>query len=154
MEEKLMAIKVAAVATVTALAAFVGWKGILALVWVGLMVLDYASGSWAACKEGAWSSKTAREGLFHKGGMILVVLVALFADVGLGTVAEYMNFGFVWPGLVLPLCLAWYIITEAGSILENAVKMGAKVPAWLVKLMKVSIQAVEDLGNQQKPKEP
>ena len=30
-----------------------------------------------------------------------------------------------WPGMILPLVLAWYIITELGSILENAIKLGA-----------------------------
>ena len=36
-----------------------------------------------------------------------------------------------WPGLILPLMLAWYILTELGSILENAIKLGANPPAWL-----------------------
>ncbi len=148
MEEKLMAIKAAATAMITALAAFLGWKGVLVLVWVGLMLLDYASGSWAACREGSWSSKAARDGLFHKGGMILVVLVALLADVGLGTVSVYLELGFTWPSILLPLCLTWYIITEVGSILENATKMGAKVPVWLTKLMAVSMKAIEELGEE------
>ena len=35
-----------------------------------------------------------------------------------------------------------HIITEFGSILENAVKMGAPVPDWLIKMMKVSLAAI------------
>ena len=38
-------------------------------------------------------------------------------------------------GLVLPVVLVWYIFTELGSIAENAAKMGAPVPAWLVRLL-------------------
>ena len=53
----------------------------------------------------------------------------------------------VWPGLVLPLVLAWYIITELGSILENAVKMGAPVPEWLIKLLKAGKKAVDGFGD-------
>lgn len=35
---------------------------------------------------------------------------------------------------------------EAGSILENALKMGAPVPEWLVKLLKASLQMVDGAG--------
>ena len=48
--------------------------------------------------------------------------------------------------IVMPLVLAWYIVTELGSILENAVKMGASVPDWLVKLLKISVQAIDKVG--------
>ena len=51
-----------------------------------------------------------------------------------------------WPGVILPLVLAWYIITELGSILENAVKMGAAVPGWLVKLLEAGAKAMENAG--------
>lgn len=45
------------------------------------------------------------------------------------------------------MVLAWYIITELGSILENAVKMGGNVPSWLVKLLKASANIVEAAGD-------
>ncbi len=43
-------------------------------------------------------------------------------------IAAYIPIGIQWPGIIMPLVLAWYIITELGSILENAVKMGGKGP--------------------------
>ncbi len=55
---------------------------------------------------------------------------------------------FAAVNLIMPLVLAWYIITELGSILENAVKMGAKVPQWLIKLLKASANIVEAAGEQ------
>lgn len=146
MNEKLTAAKSALVAVLTAVGAFLGWKGIMLAVWVGVMGLDYLSGTLAACREGQWSSEAARQGLWHKGGMILVVTVAAIADAVTVLLAEHVPLGIVWPGLVLPLVLAWYIITELGSILENAVKMGAKVPDWLVKLMKAGLRAAEAAG--------
>ena len=48
--------------------------------WVLLMLADWLIGSAAAAKEGRWSSAKMREGAWHKGGMILVVCIALVAD--------------------------------------------------------------------------
>ena len=146
MEDNLMTFKTAITAFFTALGAFLGWQGIMAVVWVCAMALDYITGTAAACYAGEWSSKTAREGLWHKGGMIVVVIVAAIADGIMAVICSNIPIGIDWPVLILPLALAWYIITELGSILENAVKMGSPVPEWLVKLMKASLTLVEDAG--------
>lgn len=147
MEHKLIAGKAAMSAAITTISAFLGWKGILAVVWVLAMALDYISGSAAACKAREWSSSAARQGLWHKGGMILVVMVSGIADMIMAVVMENMSIGLHWPGVVLPLVLTWYIITELGSILENAVKLGATVPEWLVKLLKISLSTVTSAGD-------
>ena len=146
MNENLVTIKTAIVAGCTALGAFLGWKGVMLIAWVAVMALDYLTGTLAACKTGDWSSTTAREGLWHKGGMIAVVIVSALADWIMVIVAAYIPIGIQWPGIIMPLVLAWYIITELGSILENAVKMGAKVPPWLIKLLKSSANIVEAAG--------
>lgn len=146
MNENMMTVKTAIVAFFTAMGAFLGWKGVMLVAWVGAMALDYISGTAAALKDGQWCSATARQGLWHKGGMILVVVVSAIADAVMVLIVEYVPIGIQWPGIILPLVLAWYIITELGSILENAVKLGANVPAWLVKLLKASANLVETAG--------
>lgn len=143
MEDKLMGIKAGFAAVCSAAGAFLGWQGIMALVWVAAMGLDYLSGSAAACKAGRWSSAEARAGLWHKGGMILVVCVAAISDCVMAVMCDHVPLQMDWPGVVLPLVLGWYILTELGSILENAVKLGANVPAWLVKLLKAGLDAVD-----------
>ena len=147
MKEKMVAVKSAIAAMMTAAAAFLGWKGILLFAWVGVMALDYLSGTLAACQAGQWSSAVARQGLWHKGGMILAVTVAAICDSVMMLLCAQMPLGISWTGLVLPLVLAWYIITELGSILENAVKMGAQVPSWLVSLLKAGIRLAESVGD-------
>ncbi len=62
MEEKLTAIKAAMAAFFTALSAFLGWQGIMVVLWVIAMALDYISGSLAAWLAGEWSSAVARDG--------------------------------------------------------------------------------------------
>ncbi len=147
MNENMVTMKTAIVAGCTALGAFLGWKGVMLLAWVLVMALDYLSGTIAACKDGQWASSVAREGLSHKGGMIFVVLAAAIADWVMVMVAEYIPIGIQWPGIIMPLVLAWYIVTELGSILENAVKMGANVPDWLIKLLKASADIMESAGD-------
>lgn len=58
------------------------------------------------------------------------------------------DIGFNWPGVVFPVTMVWYILTGLGSILENAEKLGAPVPQWMVKILFASLTAVE------KTKEP
>ena len=138
-----MGFKAAFAAVCSAAASFLGWQGIMALVWVAAMGLDYLSGSAAACKAGKWSSAEARTGLWHKGGMILVVCVAAISDGIMAVMCDHVPLQMDWPSLVLPLVLGWYILTELGSILENAVKLGANVPGWLVKLLQAGKDAME-----------
>ncbi len=143
MNENLVTVKTAIAAFLTAMGAFLGWRGVMLLAWAAVMALDYLSGTMAACKRGQWNSRTAREGLWHKGAMILVVTAAAIADAVMVLMVKYVPIGLRWPGVLLPLVLAWYILTELGSILENAVEMGANVPGWLVKLLKTGIRLVD-----------
>ena len=148
MDEKMFAVKTAIAAFFGVLGEFLGWKGVMLVVLVILMALDYVSGSLAAKKNGEWSSKVAREGLFHKGGVILVVTGALLADLLFAAAIPVIPVfgGFQNPGLFLPLVLAWYIITEIGSVLENAVKMGARVPKWFVRAIEKAEKSVDKAG--------
>lgn len=146
MEKSMVEVKVAITAFFTAISAFLGWQGVMALVWVIAMAIDYITGTAAAMKNGEWCSATARQGLWHKGGMLVVVIVALIADCALSVICEHLPVSIVWTCILLPLVLAWYIVTELGSILENAVKMGAAVPGWMVKMLKIGLQAIDKVG--------
>ena len=148
MNENVLAMKAAVVAFFTAMGTLLGWKGIMVLAWVCLMFLDYFTGTFAAMKAGEWCSRKAREGAWHKCGAIIVVMVAAIADgIMLVICGNIPIFNIVWPGILLPMILAWYIITELGSILENAVKLGANPPAWLTNILAISLKAVETAGD-------
>lgn len=147
MKENLLGMKAWLTAFLAAAGTFLGWKGSMLLAWTAVMALDYISGTMAACKDGNWSSATAREGLWHKGGMILVVTVAAIADGVMTVMAEYVAMELKWPGVLMPMVLAWYILTELGSILENAVELGAKVPEWLVRVLKNGVEILDNAGD-------
>ena len=143
--------KAAAIALIGALTGIWGWFGWLVIGWVFCMVVDYITGSLAAAKQGEWSSAQAREGIWHKTGMIVVVIVATGADLLISLVLANIpavQLPFDYGGLICPIVLVWYVVTELGSIIENAVAMGAAVPGWLTKLLQVSKDAIDSAGGQ------
>lgn len=143
--------KVAVIAVIGALTGLWGWMGWLVIGWVICMAVDYITGSAAAAKAGEWSSAKAREGIWHKAGMIVVVLVATGADLLISMVITNIpavQLPFAYSGLVCPIVLVWYVVTELGSITENAVAMGAPVPGWLTNLLKISKSAIDSAGDQ------
>ncbi len=128
-----------------------GWLGWLVIAWMVCMVLDYTSGSVAACKEGAWASSAAREGIFHKAGMMVVVIIAAIADGVLGMVLVNLpSLSIAYTTALLPMVLVWYIFTELGSIAENATRMGASVPSFLQKMLATGQAALEASYNEEK----
>ena len=106
-------------------------------------------GSAAAAKEGRWSSAKMREGAWHKGGMILVVCIALVADWLIGSILGHIpavSLPFTYSVLLGPLVIVWYIIGELGSLAEHAVTFGAPVPSWLRNILEIGKNAVDAAG--------
>lgn len=146
MNHTLLQLKAALTALGVTLTTILGWKGILSLIWVIAMGIDYLSGTLAAMKNHEWSSETARSGLWHKAGTVLAVLAAALTDGVIYLVGQQLRLGITWTGLLMPLTLSWYILTEAGSILENTVKLGANIPGWLIKILKISLKSINAAG--------
>lgn len=149
MEDRINAIKMGLTLVIGLLTGLWGWLGWLVVGWVLCMILDYITGSAAACASGRWSSAQARQGIWHKMGMVVVVIVAAGADLLVSIVLGHLplvQLPFEYPGLVCPVVLVWYIITELGSVAENAVVMGAPVPSWLTKLLEIQKDAMDKAG--------
>lgn len=140
--------KIMLTAGITAVMGLLGWQGILVITWVVLMLIDYISGSLAAKRAGDWNSKAARDGVMHKGGMMLVVLAAGLTDLVLGAAWDRLGLALDWPFLLLALVLIWYCLTEVGSILENAGKMGTPIPKWFTAALDAGLHIVDGKGDQ------
>ena len=150
MDKTIHSMKAAVAAAIGLLTGLWGWLGWLVVGWVACMVLDYLTGSLAAARAGAWSSGKARDGIWHKCGMVVVVAVAAGTDLLLSLVLANLPLAALpveYAGLVCPVVLVWYIVTELGSIAENGAAMGAPVPKWLVKLLAASKSAVDGAGD-------
>ena len=136
--DRLTTIKAAVSAAAAALTAFWGWTGWLAAAWFLAMLLDYATGSAAALRAGTWSSRCAREGLWHKAGSVAGVLVAALLDFALrALLGSVPGLGAHYDVLLCPLVTAWYLLTELGSVVENAGALGAPLPQFLVRAIAV-----------------
>lgn len=146
--ERVNQFKLALAACVAALTALWGWFGWIVVALVFLMVVDYLCGSAVAVKEHKWSSATARAGIWHKCGYVLAVVVAGMADLIIGQILGNLpvELPFQYSVLFCPMVVVWYILTEMGSILENAVTMGAPVPAFLKRALELTLDAVDEAG--------
>lgn len=148
MNETMITAKAAIAAFFAAVGTFLGWKGIMALTWVLLMTIDWISGTAAARKNGEWKSSISRDGAWHKAGSVLVIMLAFIADFIMGIMVPHIPvLNIQWPEFLAPLVLAWYIVTELGSILENAIKLGAPVPVWIVKIFDATLKMADNIGD-------
>lgn len=149
--DRLKTIRAALAAAAAGLTALWGWTGWLAAVWIAAMLLDYLTGTAAACRAGEWSSRAAREGLWHKAGSVVCVLAAALLDLAaralLGGVPGLPEYDV----LLFPLCVAWYLLTELGSVAENAGKLGAPLPPFLKKAIAALRASVTGRGGGDAP---
>ena len=144
------AFKAALAAVCAALTALWGWFGWVVVAWIVCMLIDYATGSAAALRAGEWSSKTARDGIWHKLGSVVAVIVAAILDTVIGHLlgnVPGVEQPFTYTVLLCPLVVIWYILTEAGSIIENAGALGAPIPVWLTKMIAALESKVDQAGD-------
>lgn len=89
----------------------------LVAITMGFILFDLITGVIKAFKEKTYTSSLMREGLFHKAGSILLIMLAILAD--------YAQ-TFVDLGLTVPLTIAvctYVILMEVGSSIENIGKI-------------------------------
>ena len=146
MYEYAMGTKFCITGILAALAAFLGLSGWLWALWILCLAVDYFIGTVVACRAGEWSSEAARDGIWGKLGSILVVLITMALDFVVGQVVSGYALPFAYPMLLSPVVLAWYVLTEIGSILENAGRLGARLPDFLVRWIAVLEKRVGKVG--------
>lgn len=149
MMEGINGFKTAVAAVFAAMTALWGWFGWLVIAWIVCMVIDYATGSAAAIKSGEWSSQVAREGIWHKAGCIAAVVISGILDIVIGQIISNIpsiTLPFTYTVFLCPLVVMWYILTEVGSIIENAGAMGAPLPPWLKKAVAALKSKVDTAG--------
>lgn len=120
------------------------------------MVIDYLTGMGASKKEAidhpgdtayGWSSRKGARGILKKVGYVCVIVVAIALDYVIVILAGQIGIdahGNTFFGL---LATVWYILNEMLSITENAGRMGADIPAWLLQYIAVLKDKIDDEGD-------
>ena len=106
-----------------------------------LMAIDYVSGMAASAVEAidhpddrhyGWSSKKGAKGIAKKVAYLCVIAVSMVIDYIVIKTSGVL--GMALPNTMLSLLVSvWYLLNEALSIIENAGRIGAPVPNWLMK---------------------
>lgn len=106
-----------------------------------LMVIDYVSGMAASAVEAidhpddkryGWSSKKGAKGIAKKVAYLCVIAVSMVIDYIVIRTSGVL--GVALQNTMLSLLVSvWYLLNEALSIIENAGRIGAPVPNWLMK---------------------
>ena len=139
--DKATEIKAFITLVITFLTALWGWVGWAVFIFIFAMVMDYVTGSLAARANNEWSSTVARQGLWHKLGEIGGILVASLCDISvkviLNSAAAPLIGDWQYKNYLTLIVAVWYIFTELGSIIENIGKLGAPMPDWLKKGIKM-----------------
>ena len=133
-------------AVFAAITVFIGWTGWLFALWVLAMFVDWRLGVRYAKQTGEYSSDIAKRGRNKKIASFHAALVAGGLDMTIQLTAHLgMGFDLPWKGsILLPVVLVWYLLSEAGSIIENCAKLGAPVPDWLRKGIKEAQNKIDD----------
>ena len=156
MEHTVKELKAAVSAGVAAVSAMLGWFGWLAVLFALVMGLDWITGTAVAHRQGQWSSSAAREGLWHKAAEMIAVASALLLDSLIATVMHNLpgiSLPFQYTVFLAPLVLVWYIVTELGSIVENLGLLGARIPGFLVRAIRVLSSTVDTAGDSLVPEQ-
>lgn len=103
------------------------WK--ILIVPLVLMGFDILTGFFNAWRRKQVSSSKLRDGIAHKFGEMLIIIISLFLQYSLGLPREIAVFIAVY-----------IIIMECISILENIERLGVKIPKWLKDRLKSVVE--------------
>lgn len=129
---------------------------VLCCILFGLMVVDYISGMMASKAEAVdhpgdpaygWNSRKGAKGIFKKVGYACVVTVAVVLDYIILCVSAQIGITVNTKAFFGLLVAAWYVLNEMLSIVENAGRMGAVLPEWLVKYIAILKDKIDDEGS-------
>lgn len=145
-----------------AAAGFVAWLSAkmglllpLVVILIGTMILDYITGMCASKYEAlmhpddpayGWSSKRGAIGILKKVGYACVIAVAMIVDYIILHTATELGIQISAKAFFGILVTVWYILNELLSIIENAGRMGAAVPEWLLKYIAILKNKIDTQG--------
>lgn len=136
-------------AVITAAAAAFNKVPTLLVLFMIAVLIDYLTG-WvkAAVFLKEWNSKTGLQGIIKKAMYFVLIAVAFLVGYGIREIGVQIGIN-----LEFAMYTGWYttavmLVNELTSILENLyVIIPGKVPTWLVKVLKIADNTLDDKIN-------
>ena len=79
-----------------------------------------------------------------------MVTVAICLDYIIATITEQMHIDPPKMAVIGLLVTAWFLLNEMLSVIENAGRMGADVPDWLIRYIAVLKRKIDDTADGEK----
>lgn len=123
-----------------------------------LMIVDYLTGMAASKIEAidhpddasyGWSSKKGAKGILKKVAYMCVIAGAVVLDYIITVLGAELGIDIKVKAFFGLLVAIWYVLNELLSIVENAGRMGAGVPEWLLKYIAALKSKVDSKGDQE-----
>lgn len=111
---------------------------------LGLNIIDYITGILKARYAGEINSVAGAKGIIKKTGYWLTIAIAFYISLTFQRMGTLIGVDLSFVVIFGWLTLALFIINEIRSVLENLVKIGVPVPAFLLKGMQVAEEAIKN----------
>ena len=102
------------------------------IVLIIAMVLDYISGIIKSYETNTLSSKVGAKGIIKKFSYFLVIVISFIIDFILCNYT--LNEINLYYPIVSEIIIAWFVINEVISILENVSEIGVPLPKFIINI--------------------
>lgn len=129
--------------------------GQLWFLFVGLLVLnviDWLSGWYWASMNKQSSSKIGAKGVAKKVWYWIIIAVAFYIGFAFEKLGSVLGVPLDFMNMIGWFVLANYLVNEIRSVTENAVKLNAPVPKFLVKGLKIAGDLIDNAADGKLPK--
>ena len=96
------------------------------------MVLDYISGIIKSYETNTLSSKVGAKGIIKKFSYFLVIVISFIIDFILCNYT--LNEINIYYPIISEIIIAWFVINEVISILENVSEIGVPLPKFIINI--------------------
>ena len=128
--------------------------GQLWFLFAGLLVLnvvDWLSGWKAAAKLKKSDSKVGAKGVAKKVWYWIIIAVSFYIGFAFEKLGAVLGVSLGFMNMIGWFVLANYLVNEIRSITENAVKLGADVPGFLIKGLKITGNLIDHAADTRMP---
>lgn len=110
-------------------------------------IIDWLTGWYYAYINNKESSKVGAQGIIKKLGYWVVICIAFFIGLTFEKMGELIGVKLDFSVAIGWFVLASYLVNEIRSILENGVKLGWRVPEFLIRGLEVANKAIDSVEN-------